>query len=92
MIQGLFLPSYPKCFYTSLAFLDILLGVHMKLYPSRDGPITALYQHGDSSFTERVVVKEGKMVRVQTETRNGLVFMRAKQRIMYQAHDETEAN
>lgn len=46
-------------------------------------PIIKVYARGESNFRERILMKLGKYVRTQTEKRNGLTFMRTKQRVIY---------
>ena len=50
-------------------------------------PIVKVYARGESNFKERILMKLGKYVRTQTEKRNGLTFMRAKQRVIYKEKD-----
>ena len=50
---------------------------------SRTLPLTLGYARGVSAYKERMKAVDGKVVRTQIEHRNGLVFMRAKQRVVY---------
>jgi hypothetical protein len=53
--------------------------------PKLSSPIVTRFYTGDRAYTERVIAREGTLVRVQTENRGGTIFMRAKKRVLYTA-------
>jgi hypothetical protein len=46
-------------------------------------PLRTTLSSDGRSITEKVLAKDGTLTRIQTERRQGLVFMRAKKRVLY---------